>query len=373
MKLADGSVYLDANATMPMYPEAADAFLKAEKCAFANPSSPYPPGKKAREVLEGSRMEILRRMNYDGELIFTGSGTEANHLAVLSAAASRKEKRVLISTIEHPSCYELRNRLGEIGVRVDEFGVDAHGVIDLNRLEELLKTPASLAVVISAHNETGVIQPVGCAIKMCGEKGVLFHTDAVQAFGKIDLPSGGLTPDTAAVAAHKIGGPKGIGALFFSKGTKIIPMLTGGGQEKGLRASTEAVTLAAAFAAAAKSADPGSFFKIHELRDLMEERIAGLVAYSEFFGKNTARLPNTSFFSAKGKDGRIIQQYLAERGFYVGTGSACHGSGSGIPRVLREMGRPDSSYPVRVSLSKFSTAQEINDFVDMFSNAVKVV
>lgn len=373
MKLADGAVYLDANATVPLRPEALEAMIEAEKSSFANPSAPYPAGKKARETLESARLSILSRLGLEGELIFTGSGTEANHLAILSAAAVRPEKRVLMSAIEHPSCLGLKGTLQGSGVVTEEFGVDANGAADISSLRRLLEKPASLVVLMCAHNETGVIQPAARALEMCREKGVLFHTDAVQAFGKVPLPLSGETPDTLSIAAHKIGGPKGIGALFFRKTTKLVPMLSGGGQERGLTASTEAVPLAAAFAAAASASDTGAFERTAAMRDMMEDGIRAIFPSAIFYGKGVARLPNTSFFSVPGADGRDIQKSIASAGFYVGTGSACHGAGSELPRVLKKMGWPDASFPLRVSISGQTTTEEIEGFLKALTSSIKMV
>lgn len=373
MKLADGAVYLDANATVPLRPEALGAMIAAEKDSFANPSAPYPAGKKARETLESARSSILSKLGLEGELVFTGSGTEANHLAILSAAESRPEKRVLMSSIEHPSCLELRDRLRKLGVATEEFGVDSSGAADLACLNDLLEKTASLVVLMCAHNETGVIQPVEEALRICRGKGVLFHTDAVQAFGKVPLPLSGEVPDTLSIAAHKIGGPKGIGALFFRKGTRLLPMLFGGGQERGLRASTEAVPLAAAFAAAASAADLLSYGDTGKLRDMIEERIAAVSPGTLFYGKNRARLPNTSFFSLQGADGRDIQKRLAGERFYVGTGSACHGEGSEMPGVIVQMGWQEASFPLRVSLPRETDPEEAEAFVEALARSIKVV
>jgi len=373
MRLADGTVYLDANATVPMCREAVEAFEEAERSSFANPSAPYPPGKTARETLERARNDILSKLGREGSLIFTGSGTEANHLAILSAAETRPEKRAVISAIEHPSCLELKKRLKSLGNSVEVLGVGTDGRADLDELAALLEKPASVVVMMSAHNETGVVQPVAAAARLCRERGVLFHTDAVQAFGKIKLPWGEDCPDTAAIAAHKIGGPKGIGALFFRKGTKIVPMLSGGGQEGGLRASTEAVPLAAAFAAAARAADVEAFARLAGVRDSLETGVAAVAPRADFHGSTAERLPNTSFFSVEGLDGRVLQQRLSEKGFYVGTGSACHGAGSEVPRVLREMGKGGASFPLRVSFSRATAPEEIEEFAGAFAEILKMI
>ena len=373
MRLPDGSVYLDANATVPQCRESLGAMLEAEKHSFANPSAPYPAGRKARAALESARASILSKLGLEGRLVFTGSGTEANHLAILSAAAVRPEKRVLMSSIEHPSCLGLIEKLRRSGVKTELFGVDGNGSADLSHLGTLLEEPASLVVLMCAHNETGVVQPVARALSMCREKGVFLHTDAVQAFGKIPLPLSGGCPDTLSIAAHKIGGPKGIGALFFREGTEIIPMLFGGGQEGGLRASTEAVPLAAAFSAAAEAAEPSAYGMLAGSRDTMEEKIRGISPRVDFHGKGAPRLPNTSFFSLPGIDGRKVQKELATRGFFVGTGSACHGAGSEIPAVLAEMKHHAASFPLRVSLSRQTTGKDIDGFMEALAQAIEVV
>lgn len=364
MRLDDGSYYFDCNATIPMKRKAVKAFMDGEKMAFANPSSPYFAGIKSKEVLESSRANILRKLRFEGELVFTSSATEANNLVILSAAKNEKIKEIIISKIEHPSVYELRQIVKSFGKEIIEIGVDKDGVVDLEQLESAISSQ-SFVSILTVHNETGVIQPVGEIARICERKMALFHTDAVQGFGKIELPFGETNPNAITISSHKIGGPKGVGALAFDKKIELIPMICGGGQEKGLRSSTESIPLIFSFSCAVDLIDTYRFSKLKEIRDEMEDNLSqkfGLTIY----GKNSERLPNTSFFSIRGLDGREAQRILNENKIYVGTGSACHGAGKNLPKVLTEMGFSNEKYPIRVSISSLTKKRDIEKFTDIF-------
>lgn len=364
MKLEDGSYYFDCNATMPMNIKAVKAFLNGEKMAFANPSSPYFAGVKSKEILENSRENILRKLKFEGEIVFTSSATEANNLIILSAAKDEKIKKIIISKIEHPSVYELKEIVRSFGKEIVEIGVDKNGVVDLEELENAVSFQ-SFVSILTAHNETGVIQPVEEIAKICQRKIALFHTDAVQGFGKIELPFGEAKPNSITISSHKIGGPKGAGALAFDKKIKLTPMICGGGQEKGLRSSTESVPLIFSFSCAVDLIDASRFSKLKAIRDEMEYKLSSKY-HLTIYGKNSERLPNTSFFSIKGVDGREAQRVLNEKKIYVGTGSACHGAGTNLPKVLIEMGFSNEEYPIRVSISSFTKKKHIEEFVEIF-------
>ena len=349
MKIRD-FYYFDCNATLPVRKEALKAYLEGEKLAFANPSSSYPPGKVAKEYLENSRKTILKNLNFDGDLIFTSSATESNHLALLSYAQNKEIKRIIMSKVEHPSIYELQDVLKGYGKEVCEVSVDKNCLVDLNQIESLLKEKRSAVALIFAHNEAGVIQNFEEIAKICQRYNALLHLDCVQAFSKIELPFKKYCPDTLSIASHKIGGPKGIAGLTFKKGVKLHPMLLGGGQEKGLRSSTESVPLIHSFATAADSINLKKYRKIERLRDYFERKLSSLFDI-EIYGKNSLRLPNTSFFSLRNFDGREIQEKLSKMNICVGTGSACHASSSSLPKVIFEMGYKDVQFPLRVSFS----------------------
>jgi len=283
MKIRD-FYYFDCNATLPVRKEALKAYLEGEKFAFANPSSSYPPGKVAKEYLENSRKTILNKLNFDGDLIFTSSATESNHIALLSYAQNQKIERIVMSKVEHPGVYELRNVLRGMGKDVCEVSVDKNCLIDLNQLQSFLKEKRSAVALIFAHNETGVIQNFAEIAKICLKYNALLHLDCVQAFSKVELPFKQYFPDTLSIASHKIGGPKGVAALAFKKRVKLYPMLYGGGQEKGLRSSTESVPLIYSFAKVSDSIDIEKYKTVETLRNYFEEKLSSLLKI-EIYGK----------------------------------------------------------------------------------------
>ncbi len=370
MRLENGSLYLDCNATLPTKKEVLSAFLRAEKEGFANPSSSYLLGKRARKMVEHSRENILSKLNFNGNLVFTSSATEANNLLLLSASFNERIKKIIVSRIEHPSISEVIPVLKKQGSKVEEIRVGRDGVIDLERLDKSVSFGCFVSV-IAAHNETGVIQPIREIAEICTRKNALFHTDLVQAFGKIKLPFESVKPNALTIASHKIGGPKGIGALIFDDKIKIVPMIRGGGQEKGYRSSTESVPLIFAFSKAVELTDTEKFFKLKTIRDEMEKLLSEKFSLT-IYGKNSPRLPNTSFFSIEGFDGREIQNKLNKEKIYIGTGSACHGAGLQIPRVVLEMGYTNVDYPLRISFSSMTKERDIRKFVSVLCEILRV-
>ncbi len=298
-----------------------------------------------------------------GEIIFTGSATEANHLAMLSAAGSpHGRRRVIISAIEHPSVLAASERLSALGFEVDKAPVTSDGAVDLDAFERLLGSDVALVSIMAAHNETGVVQPVGEIGRMCRKHGALFHTDAVQAMGKLPSCWSFARPDYLAMAAHKFYGPKGIAACVVRPGAPLIPQLTGGGQEGGRRSSTEAVPLVAGFGVACRLAKENlaQFSGLAKLRDDFESGVL-LPLGAQIFGAAAERLPNTSFFALPGISGGTLADKLDKHGIAVGTGSACHEGGQALPRVLEWMRAtlPEGSSPVRVSLGRQTSAEQV--------------
>lgn len=370
MKLEDGSFYFDCNATLPIRKEALKAFLECEKIGFANPSSPYFIGVEAREILEKARENILKKIKFKGNLLFASSATEVNNLVLWSAAENQKIKKIIVSKIEHPSILELLPFVYKSGKEIVQINVNKDGIVDINQLEKAVSSD-SFVSILTAHNETGVIQPIKEITNICKSKEALFHTDAVQGFGKIELPFGESQPNALTISSHKIGGPKGVAALAFDEKVKIVPMLKGGGQEWGLRASTESVPLVFSFSCAVDLIDIGKFSELKKMRDEMEEELSQKVPLT-IYGKHSPRLPNTSFFSIKGKDGREIQKILDKQKIYVGTGSACHSSGKTLPKVLLEMGFGKENFPLRISFSSLTIEKDKRHFVDVFCRLLSV-
>lgn len=376
MRLPSGRIYLDCNATTPLDPTVAQVLALAEREVFGNPSSGYAEGRAAKIALEDARARVAVLIGCDrSEVVFTGSATEADHLAVASALSSTGGRtRVLLSAVEHPAVFDQWTILEHQGFHVQAVPVTSDGALDLEAFASLMAGDVALVAVLAAHNETGAVQPLEEVGRLCERHGALFLTDAVQALGKIPSPWYSSRPHYLAAAAHKLYGPKGIGALAIRRGSPFRPTLVGGGQEGGRRSSTEAVALAVAFGAACglaldhlRQAD-----QVRELRDRMEDQLKSkfrAVVHSE----RAPRLPNTSFFSIPGAIGAEVMGALDQAGVSVSTGSACH-SGSGIgPRVLKAMGVSQvlMGSVLRVSLGRDTTERDIREFLGHLSSVMK--
>ena len=367
MKMPDGSLYLDFNATTPLAPEVADALDSASRQVFGNPSSAHGPGREAKSLLGGGRAAVSRLVGCEpGEVIFTSSGTEAAHLAWESALAGTSRHGILLSAVEHPCVSAQMDRWRARGFEVAEIPVDGRGVLDVERLGALLAEDVALVSVMAAHNETGVLQPLGEVGRLVRSRGALFHTDAVQALGKVPSPWTDALPDYLSLSGHKFYGPKGIGALVVRSGRRVEPMLLGGGQEGGFRSSTEAVPLAHALGVAAdlaveKLAEGESMAALRgTLEEALETRFGACI-----HGKAAPRLPNTSLFSLPAADGTEVAARLDATGIFVATGSACHAGGGSLPRVLHAMGVPSGArMPIRVSLGRGTRDRDVERLIE---------
>ena len=377
MKLPSGRIYLDFNATTPLAGPVAQALESAQRELFGNASSLYREGRDSMAALFTARERVAALVGCEpGEVIFTGSATEADHLAVASAlhGADPGRTRVLLSAIEHPAVFDQRDSMERKGFQVEEIPVTAQGVLDLARFEAQMGEDVALVSVMAAHNESGVLQPLEDVGRLCRHYGALFHTDAVQALGKVSSPWRTARPHYVAVAAHKLYGPKGIGALAARNGAPLVPLLVGGGQEGGRRSSTEAVPLAVAFGAACelavKALDQGG--RLAQLRDDMERRLRkdhGAVVH----GGEAPRLPNTSFFSLPGFSGPALVLALDEAGVAISTGSACHSGGTAGPRVLKAMDVDQGlmGSVLRVSLGRESERQDTETLLSLLPAVLK--
>lgn len=376
MKLPSGRIYLDCNATTPLAPSVAQALAAAEAEVFGNPSSGCAEGRAAKRALEDARTQVAALIGcHADEVVFTGSATEADHLGVASALNSKGgRRRVLLSAIEHPAVYDQWEMLEGRGFEVQALPVTSGGTLDLDLFHGLMADDVALVAVLAAHNETGAVQPLEEVGRSCEYHGALFLTDAVQALGKVPSPWSAAQPHYLAAAAHKIYGPKGIGALAVRRGAPVQPMLAGGGQESGRRSSTEAVPLAVAFGAACGLALEGldKMDRIGALRDQMEARLR-TQWHAVVHAEGAPRLPNTSLFSISGVVGAQAADALDQAGVAVSTGSACH-SGSGIgPRVLKAMGVSQNLWGsvLRVSLGRETTERDILQFLERLSRILE--
>ena len=341
--------YLDHNATSPLRASAKDAMLKAMD-RVGNASSVHGEGRGARKLLDDSREMIARELGVVAPMvIFTSSGSEANNLALKGAPV----ERLLISAIEHPSVIESARASGK---PVELIPVTGAGVVDLDALARLLPGPKALISVMSANNETGVIQPIAGIVALAQTHGALVHTDAVQAFGKLPLNFGLLGADLMTVSAHKLGGPAGIGALIVRDGLPMTPLIHGGGQELRRRAGTENLVAIAGFAAVAAE----KRINIKNLRDTLESSLEG----ATIFGAGAERLPNTTYFAMPGMNAETLLMAFDLEGVAVSSGSACSSGKVAKSHVLAAMGvSPElARAAIRVSLGWSTTTDDIEHF-----------
>ncbi|WP_430475781.1 cysteine desulfurase family protein [Thalassospira lucentensis] len=356
-------VYLDYNASAPLCIEARQAMIAAMDVT-GNPSSVHGSGRAARKIVDHARRTIAELVGGDAErIIFTSGGTEANSLALNGL----EDVTVFTSATEHPSVIEGR-------VDAKRIPVDGNGVIDLAALEKMLKDASEagqkvLVSVMLANNETGVIQPVSKVGLLAREYGAKVHCDAVQALGRMPVDMGRLLVDMVSVSAHKIGGPKGTGALAIAPGVMLVPQIRGGGQEKYRRGGTENVLGIAGFAAAARRAEAkmAQMATIAGMRDRLETELASEAPELLIAGKGTERLVNTSCLILPGMPGETQVMALDLAGVAISSGSACSSGKVRESHVLKEMGLSDTGSAIRVSLGLETTEDDIDTFIRVWS------
>ncbi|MGC8961978.1 MAG: cysteine desulfurase family protein, partial [Candidatus Bathyarchaeia archaeon] len=323
------TIYLDHAATTPIDHRVLSAILPYYESKFGNASSLHWAGREAKEALEKARETIAEVLNADHrEIVFTSGGTESDNLAIKGVAHALKgEGRHLItSTIEHPAVLESFKALQEEGFKVSYIPVDRNGIIDVGRLEEEVRPDTILISVMHANNEVGTIQPIEEIGEIAEENGVYLHTDAVQTMGKLPINVEKLRVSLLSISAHKIYGPKGVGALYVRDGVKIKPILHGGGHEGTLRSGTENVPgiVGLGFAAelAVKEMDE-TVEKMRSLRDRLIKGVLERVPGSSLTGHPVKRLPNNAHFCFPGIEGESLIYALNEWGIAASTGSAC--------------------------------------------------
>jgi cysteine desulfurase len=362
-------VYLDHNATTPMLPEVIDAMARAMEQTWGNPSSVHGPGRQARAAVDEARRKVARLLNCgEREVVFTGGGSEADNLALRGAFEAGKRSgrtKIIISAVEHSGVLRCAEHLEQrCGAEVVVVGVDGAGHLDRAALEEALDERTAIVSMMHTNNETGVRFPVADFAETVHQAGALFHVDAVQAAGRSPLDVIALGADLVAISAHKICGPKGVGALYVKRGTAIDPVILGGHQERGLRAGTENVVGIVGFGVAAgfaQAAAEGFSVHVGALRDRLErgllERSLGAVVN----GDTERRCPAVSNITFPGVEGEAILLSLDMVGVSASSGSAC-ASGSLEPsHVLLAMGcsSEHAHASVRFSLGRHTTAEEI--------------
>lgn len=357
-------LYLDHNATTPLLPEVVEAMLPFLTTHFGNPSSGHAYGKVAKDAVAAARAQVaaLIRAPVDS-IVFTSGGTEATALALRGTFHARPGKRHLVtSSIEHPATARVAEALARDGARLSTVGVDARGVLKLDALKAALKPYTLWVSLIHAHNETGVLQPVAEAARFAHQVDALLHADASQSAGKVPLDVEALGVDLLTLAAHKLYGPKGVGALYVRPGVEVLPTQPGGGQEGGRRAGTENVAsivgFGAACAAAARDLEAVRA-RLVALRDDLWGRLREAVPGVQLAGDGAERLPNTLYVLFPRASGNTVLAATPE--VAASTGSACHDGHDEAPHVLTEMGlAPDVAVgAVRLSLGRSTTAEDV--------------
>jgi cysteine desulfurase NifS len=363
-------IYLDNNATTPVAEIVREAMLPYLGTDYGNPSSIHTIGREARAALEKARRQVASLISTSPRrIIFTGSGSEADNLALVGAAFARRDKgnHIITTTIEHPAVLNTTKYLGKTGFRITYLEVDGFGCLETKKIREAITDDTILVSIMLANNEVGTILPVGELCNIAHEKDILFHTDAVQAIGKIKVDVDELGVDLLSISGHKFGAPKGVGALYIKKGIEIEPLIHGGQQEGGFRAGTENVAsivgLGKAAELAAQTWRDGK--RIEILRDRLEEGIKELVPYARLNGHPISRLPNTLNITLPELRGESIVIAMDRHGIALSSGSACK-SGSPEPtHVLLAMGRTEEEAhcSIRFSLSHDTTEKDIDDTI----------
>jgi cysteine desulfurase len=361
-------VYLDHNATTPVDARVLEAMLPYLTEHQGNPSSAHRFGRVARAAIDKAREQVADLVGAQpGQVIFTSGGTEANNLAIKGVTALNEPGRMVVGATEHPSVIEAAASLKKQGWQVSLLPVDGHGRLIEAEVDSMLRLRPALLSVMWANNETGVLQDIAALGARTRVHGVLLHTDAVQAAGKTGVDFSASGAHMMSLSAHKIGGPKGVGALIVDKAVELEPLLHGGGQEKDRRSGTENVVGIVGFGAAAslakaQLADHGARMK--RLRDRLESQLRAL-GEIEIFGAAAARLPNTVCFGAYGIDGETLLLNLDRGGIAVSSGSACASTNREPSPVLLAMG-VDADLAlsaIRVSLGSGNTENDIEVFM----------
>jgi cysteine desulfurase len=372
-------VYLDYNATTPLAPQVVDAVVAATRDVFGNASSVHHFGQQAKAALDEARTAVATLIGADpSEVVFTSGGTEADNLAIRGAAeaAPSGRRHLVASAIEHEAVLNTFKALARRGWRTTLVPVDQSGIVAPDRVREAIADDTALVSVMHANNEIGTIQPIAEIAAVAHERGALMHTDAVQSAGKIPVDVRALGVDLLALSAHKINGPKGAGALWVKRGTRMLPILTGGKHERSRRAGTENVPAIAGFGtaarlAASKMGTEGA--RVATLRDRLEASVLRDVHGTAVNGAVDARVPNTTNISFERVEAESLLIALDLEGIAVSTGSACSSGTLEPSHVLRAMGFPAhrTQNSLRFSLGMFSTDADVDRVVAVLPGLVE--
>ena len=370
-------IYLDNAASTQIHEDVLNSMLPFLKEQYGNPSSIHRYGRLTRKAIHKARKQIASLINADpAEILITSGGTESNNTALVGISSQFPSSQIITSSIEHDAILEPCKKLSLKGLHVDYLPVDSFGMIDTSDLENIISEKTSLVSVMFANNEVGTIQPIAKIAKICRENKVLFHTDAVQAVGKLPVDVKELGIDLLSISSHKLHGPKGIGALYIKDGVKIDPIILGGGQEFRLRSGTENVASIVGFGQACEIAQNNlseNISLIKKLQTLLINKVLDGIPETTFNGHSESRLSNNIHFTFLGVNGEDLIIKLDEYGIAASTGSACSVNTQKASHVLESMGfsLEQITGSLRLTIGIFNTENEINETVDILKKTVE--
>ena len=371
-------IYFDNNATTAVAPEVLEEMLPYLRDLYGNPSSMHTFGGQLHKKIEEAKARVASLLGAEPEeIIFTSCGTESDNTAIMSAAESSPEKRhIITSRVEHPAVLNFSKHLARKGYRVSFIHVDSFGRLDMNAFMKALDDNTVVVSIMYANNETGVIFPIQEIAEILRERKILFHTDAVQAVGKIPINVKELPVDMLSLSGHKLHAPKGVGALYVRKGTRFSPYIIGGHQEHGRRAGTENIASIIALGKACELAKENlkeEVVYLSRLRDKLEKALIECCPDVRVNGDTEHRLPNTTNISFEYIEGEAILLRLNEYNICASSGSACTSGSLEPSHVLRAMGVPYTAIhgSIRFSLSRYNDETEINKVIETMPSIIK--
>jgi cysteine desulfurase len=370
--------YFDNNATTQLDPEVLRVMLPFLQDQYGNPSSAYSFGRVAAKAVATAREQVAALLRCDpSEIIFTSCGTESDNSAIQSALLIDPDRKHLVtSKVEHSAIIKQAEALARRGYEVTWLDVDSSGMINLDALKEAIREDTAIVSLMWANNETGVLFPIEEAAEICRSKGTIFHTDAVQAVGKIRIDLSRVPINFLSLSGHKLHAPKGVAALYVNRRTRFSPYLQGGGQENKRRGGTENTASIVAFGQAAELASAAvneEIGRVRALRDRFEKGILDTVSSVQINGDRTQRLPNTSSLAIEGVDSEGMLMLLDQRGICCSAGSACTAGSLEPSHVLKAMGFSSERArgSLRFSFSRFNTEAEVDHALQIIPNAVE--
>jgi cysteine desulfurase len=369
-------IYLDNAASTQIHEDVLNSMLPFLKEQYGNPSSIHRYGRLTRKAIHKARKQIASIINADpAEILITSGGTESNNTALVGISSQFPSSQIITSSIEHDAILEPCKKLNSNGFHVDYLPVDNFGMINTLDLQNIISEKTSLVSVMFGNNEVGTIQPIAKIAKICHENKILFHTDAVQAVGKLPVDVKELGVDLLSISSHKLHGPKGIGALYIKDGVKIDPIILGGGQEFRLRSGTENVASIVGFGQACEIAQNNLFENISfikKLQTVLIKKVLDQIPETTFNGHSESRLSNNTHFTFLGVNGEDLIIKLDEYGIAASTGSACSVNTQKASHVLESMGfsLEQITGSLRLTIGIFNTENEINETVDILKKTV---